>query len=86
MEKLNNMNTTATEIEGYPHKRGGAAKRKRGGKVPGKMAMSRPDKRARGGGVTSDENPLTTAGKMSSMPYENKEAKGGSEGEGADKT
>lgn len=67
--------------EPSPHQRA----RKHGGKVMGEKAMHRPDKRARGGGVTSDENPLTTAGKMSKMPYESKEAKGGTEGEGTDK-
>lgn len=54
-------------------KRGGEkrAKRKSGGKVPGKMAMMRPDRRARGG-ATSDMNPTTAAGKMSSPSYESK--------------
>lgn len=118
MEKLNNMNTTETELKGYKpggapgmmHRGGGMKKRarggameskaeeameegkkkhhrrKHGGMVPGMMAKHRPDKRARGGGVTSDENPLTSAGKMSKMPYENKEAKNsGDSGAGADK-
>lgn len=47
------------------------AMRKAGGKVKGKKAMARPDKRARGG-ATSD--PTTSAGKMSTMPYEKKQA------------
>lgn len=59
---------------------------KKGGmEVHGKMGHKRPDKRARGGGLTSDDHPETTAGKMSAMPYEAKQAKGGSEGEGTDK-
>ena len=85
------------EEEGYKEKgpegenarkRGGMMKKRaRGGgmKVDGKKAHHRPDKRARGGGVTADMHPETTAGKMTKMPYENKEAKGGTEGAGADK-
>lgn len=49
------------------------AARKHGGKVHGEKSMHRPDKRARGG-ATSDMDPLTTAGKMSSLPYESKQA------------
>jgi len=45
--------------------------RKRGGKVPGKKVESRPDRRARGG-ATSDMNPMTAAGRMSSPDYESK--------------
>jgi hypothetical protein len=59
--------------------------RKHGGMVDGKMPMGRPDKRARGGVITSDESPLTSAGKMSSMPYENKEAPEDEHGEGRDR-
>lgn len=66
------------EAEGKVHGR------KRGGRVNGKMAMHRPDRRARGG-ATSDQDPLTSAGKMSVMPYEAKQAKGGSEGMGPDR-
>lgn len=47
-------------------------KRKRGGKVPGKMPKSRPDRRARGGG-TSDLHPTTAAGNMTSPSYEAKQ-------------
>lgn len=49
------------------------AMRKAGGKVKGKKAMARPDKRARGG-ATSYKDPTTSAGKMSKMPYEAKQA------------
>lgn len=47
--------------------------RKSGGHVNGKAAMARPDRRARGG-ATSDKDPLTSAGKMTSMPFEAKQA------------
>jgi len=57
--------------------------RKRGGKVKGKKAAPRPDKRARGG-ATSDENPLTTAGKVSKQPFENKDTPADDHGEGTD--
>ena len=50
------------------HKKGGRVKRKGGGKVPGMMAMSRPDRRARGGSI--DVNPTSFAGKMTKMDYE----------------
>lgn len=43
--------------------------RKRGGKVPGKAAKSRPDRRARGG-ATADLNPMSAAGNMSVPDYE----------------
>jgi hypothetical protein len=63
--------------------------RKAGGKVDGKMPMMRPDKRARGGaaeGDTSDEKPLTSAGKMEHKPFEEEGQEGDGEGgEGADK-
>lgn len=59
-------------------------KRKAGGKVEGKKPMHRPDRRARGG-ATSDENPLTAAGKMSSMPYEAKQAPADDHGKGPDR-
>ena len=57
--------------------------RKKGGKVHGKAAASRPDRRARGG-ATSDRDPLTSAGKMSKMPYEAKQAANTTQGAGAD--
>ena len=51
--------------------------------------MMRPDKRARGGaaeGDTSDEKPLTSAGKMEHKPFEEEGQEGDGEGgEGADK-
>lgn len=47
--------------------------RKRGGKVHGGKGMKRPDKRARGG-ATSDSDPMTTASKMTVMPFERKQA------------
>lgn len=63
--------------------------RKKGGKVGakvhGKAAAARPDRRARGG-ATSDRDPLTSAGKMSKMPYEAKQAANSTEGSGADRT
>lgn len=59
--------------------------RKRGGKVPGKMAMQRPDKRARGG-ATSDMNPFTAAGKVSTPDYESKSGTPNGGGMGADKS
>ena len=46
---------------------------KRGGPVHGSKSHGRPDKRARGG-ATSDMNPETSAGKMSHLPYETKDA------------
>lgn len=58
--------------------------RKKGGKVHGKAAAARPDRRARGG-ATSDRDPLTSAGKMSKMPYEAKQAANTTQGAGADK-
>lgn len=60
-------------------------KRKSGGKVPGKMAMMRPDKRARGG-ATSDMNPYTAAGKVSSPSYETKSDTPNGGGMGPDKS
>lgn len=59
--------------------------RKRGGKVPGKESMHRPDRRARGG-ATSDMNPFTAAGKVSSPDYEHKGATPNGGGEGPDKS
>lgn len=43
--------------------------RKRGGHVDGKETKHRPDRRARGGSVTSDLRPETAAGKMSIPDY-----------------
>lgn len=43
--------------------------RKRGGRVHGAKAKGRPDRRARGG-ATSDQDPLTSAGKMSVPSFE----------------
>ena len=58
--------------------------RKAGGHVKGKHAMHRPDRRARGG-ATSDKDPFTSAGKMSKMDYEAKQAPKDDEGgKGAD--
>jgi hypothetical protein len=57
-------------------------KRKRGGHIDGKAPMRRPDKRARGG-ATSDENPETSAGKMSMLPYEKEGQEGSSSSRGA---
>lgn len=62
-----------------------AQKRKRGGRVHGHKMAHRPDRRARGGS-TSDANPLTSAGKMSTPAYETKDAKNDmSSGKGTDK-
>ena len=44
-------------------------KRARGGNIKGGSPFGRPDKRARGG-ATSDLNPTTAAGKMSTPDYE----------------
>jgi hypothetical protein len=57
--------------------------RRAGGKVKGKKSMKRPDKRARGG-ATSDENPLTSAGKVSKEDYEAKQAPADEHGKGTD--
>lgn len=56
---------------------------KSGGKVSGKKGAMRPDRRARGG-ATSDANPTTTAGKMSTMPFEAKQSPKDDHGEGKD--
>lgn len=69
-------------------KRGGAMKkhkRKSGGMVPGMMAKERPDRRARGGG-TSDTNPLTSAGNVSSPSYLTKGSVDNGGGVGPDKS
>ena len=61
--------------------------RKRGGHVPGHMAKERPDRRARGGGM-SDTNPYTSAGKVSVPDYEHAYKDSNApvpKGEGADK-
>lgn len=58
--------------------------RKRGGHVPGKPAKGRPDRRARGG-ATSDQEPTTTAGKMSTLPYEKRQAPTDAHSAGPDK-
>lgn len=71
---------------GEEHAKGGkVAKRKRGGKVPGKMAMGRPDRRARGG-ATSDKSPYTAAGNVSSPSYESKGSISNGGGAGPDKS
>ena len=44
-----------------------ARERKRGGRVHGEKSASRPDRRARGGGVESD--PMSAAGKVSEPPF-----------------
>jgi hypothetical protein len=71
------------EKEGF--KRGGH-KRKSGGSVMGLASGGRPDRRARGGGV--EHNPVSSAGKMSTLDYEsghrtNKDEEGA--GRGTDK-
>jgi hypothetical protein len=60
------------------------AKRRHGGKIEGKKPEHRPDRRARGG-ATSDKDPLTSAGKMSSMPYERVGPKPDGGGKGMDR-
>lgn len=57
--------------------------RKRGGKVPGKASKSRPDRRARGGGL-ADMNPTTAAGNVSVPDYEKKSAYENGGGKGGD--
>lgn len=62
--------------EGDEHKRarGGHVPhhkaRKSGGHVAGKKAAGRPDRRRASGGATSDEHPMSSAGKMTTLPYE----------------
>lgn len=63
----------AMEEEGEGKKPFNMERRKAGGKVHGKAAGHRPDKRARGG-ATSDMDPLTSAGKMSEPGYVSKQA------------
>lgn len=58
--------------------------RKRGGKVPGKAAMGRPDKQSRGG-ATSDLRPYTAAGNVSVPAFEKKQDVPNGGGEGPDK-
>lgn len=80
-KEASNDGARDTEEPAGERKRGGKvkAKRKSGGMVPGMKPMERPDRRARGGG-TSDTNPLTSAGNVSSPSYL---TKGGSNGGGA---
>lgn len=67
------------------HADGGSVQaRKRGGAISGKKPSNRPDKRARGG-ATSDNDPLTSAGKMSSLPFERVGAKPDGGGKGMDR-
>ena len=47
--------------EALERKRGGAVKRKSGGKVPGFKSGGRLDKRARGGKAGSDKSPYSSA-------------------------
>ena len=88
--------TRAEEREAGPHespgrKHGGEVakkeerqKRKAGGAVKGEKPKHRPDKRARGG-ATSDMDPLTSAGKMSHMPFEKVGPKPDGGGKGMDR-
>lgn len=62
-------------------KKGGHIARKRGGQIPGQKGMNRPDRRARGG-ATSD--PLTSAGKMTKLPYEAAQQPTDAHGKGPD--
>lgn len=65
-------------------KRGGRMKRKHGGSVGGMKAAERPDRKHRAaGGATS--SPFSAAGKMSSMPFEKKQAANRTEGAGPDR-
>lgn len=70
------------EAEAEGRKRGGA-KRKKGGMIPGGLPMGRPDRRARGG-ATSDKNPTTAAGNVSSPEYLTKGVIAGYGGAGKD--
>jgi hypothetical protein len=63
---------------------GGVQARKRGGAIKGEKPKHRPDKRARGG-ATSDMNPLSSAGKMTTMPFERVTAKEQEPGRGMDR-
>lgn len=62
---------------------GGAVARKSGGKVPGMASAMRPDRRARGGATS--ENPLSAAGKMSTLPFERSGSKPNGGGKGMDR-
>lgn len=84
-EEAEEEDKDATEHE---RARGGALPhhmrgKKSGGKVDGKHPKHRPDRRARGG-ATSDMNPETAAGKMSSLPFERIGAKPDGGGKGMD--
>lgn len=57
--------------------------RKSGGKVPGKMADCRPDRRARGGATGSD--PFSAAHNMSKQSYESSQSKPDGGGKGGDR-
>lgn len=59
-------------------------KRKSGGAIKGEKPKHRPDKRARGG-ATSDQDPLTSAGKMSHLPFERVGPKPDGGGKGMDR-
>ena len=75
------------DAEEHGRARGGSVPhrgKKAGGKVEGKHPKSRPDRRARGG-ATADMNPETTAGKMSSLPFERIGPKPNGGGEGKDR-
>lgn len=63
-------------------KRGGRMKRKHGGHVGGKKSEHRPDRKRASGGESS---PFSAAGKMSSMPFEAKQAANRTEGAGPDR-
>lgn len=57
--------------------------RRRGGRVEGKKSEARPDRRARGGGL-SDTNPTTAAGRMTEPAFTHKEAFQNGGGRGGD--
>lgn len=81
VEETDKEEEDAEKTGASSRKRGGKVHaRKSGGKVPGKMPMGRPDRRARGG-ATSDTNPLTAAGNVSMPDY----CKGGGASNGGGK-
>lgn len=78
--------TDEVEKEEEKESKGHHIARKSGGHVPGKEPKHRPDRKHRAhGGATADANPMSSAGKMSSLPYEAKQAPSDSHGEGKDR-
>lgn len=62
-----------------PLKKGGAAKKKHGGKVHGEMPKHRMDKRARGGKIMTPKSPLSGAAPSKQRPEFSEKANIGKE-------